>query len=176
MSDLFPIYCRSCHKQIDASARVCPFCGEAQGLSGATPSPPAYTPGPSQQASQSATATQTSAGALDFCPYCQTQVTSGDIYCRACGHALVPGVRMSDSDVAQAYAISAVIAALLCASPAAVVLGLIAMVKGSRGLGCAAIVLFLMVSAVLAWMSFGAVHSLLPHALPRSLPGLGLPE
>lgn len=179
MPDLFPIYCRACHKKIDSASRVCPYCGEPQGL--AAPSQPSMPqPAPPPAPAPTYTPQQPPAtggpGQEDFCPFCQTQVTSGDIFCRACGKGLVPGVRMSDSDAAQAYAISAVVAALLCGSPAAVVLGLIAMAKGARGLGCLAIILFLVVVGVAAVMSAGALHSLLPHALPKNLPGLDLPQ
>lgn len=181
-SDLFPIYCRQCHRQISASARVCPHCSAPQGLStqAATPGPPTaaaappadggYAPAP-QQNQPAAAAPQ----GASTCFACLTQITPGDIFCRACGRALVPGMRApgdASEAAAKAYGISAIVCALLGFGPGGIVLGVIALAKGARGLGCAGVVLGAVGTALALMVGAGLVQQLL-QGLPA---GLGIPK
>jgi hypothetical protein len=81
---------------------------------------------------------------------------------------------MNDPDVAKAYGISAITAALFCGGPAAVVLGMIAMGKGSRGLGCAAIILTVASFVIGGLLGASLIKELVGMVTPHApaLPGL----
>lgn len=173
--DPFPIYCRQCHRAIAASARVCPHCGATQGL--AAQAPPAAPPRQQQQTQYAAPAAAPPGAApaaqgVSTCYSCMTQVTPGDVFCRACGRPLVAGIGGGSVDAGQAsakaYGISALVCALLGFGPGAVILGLVAMVKGSRGLGCAAIIIG--IGGTVLFVILGA--GLIQEAL-RMFPGVG---
>lgn len=106
------------------------------------------------------------------CPFCATLVTAGDYYCRACGRGLVSGTRDrgSGDQVAKAYGISAFLCALLGFSPGGIILGIVAMVKGARGLGCGAIIL----SIIVTILSFLAIALLMHQFLANSHTNLPL--
>lgn len=180
-NDLFPVYCRHCHKEISSRDRVCPHCGQPQGLVAQPSQPPAHQPSvpapvPPQQPSGTVAqpAQPQQAGIFTNCPYCSAVITSGDYFCRACGRPLVPGVRSSGQDGAGlAYGLSALICALLGFAPGAVILGIIAMVKGARGLGCGAILLSLIVTGVVGMLALSSLRQFVP-ALPLPDPSGGL--
>ncbi len=169
--DPFPIYCRQCHRAIAASARVCPHCGAAQGLAAQAALPQQE----QQQYAAPAAAPPAAAPAaqgVSTCYSCMTQVTPGDIFCRACGTPLVSGIGGGSVDAVQAsakaYGISALVCALLGFAPGAVILGLVAMVKGSRGLGCAAIIIGIAGTVLFVILGAGLIQEAL-----RMFPGVG---
>ncbi len=190
-SDPYPIYCRSCHRPIDASTQVCPHCGEPQGLvappsqpaapssAPVAPAAPSARQAPEQrQAAWQPSAPNAAAPAVSLCSYCQTQVTQGDLFCRACGRPLASGLRRpsgGDDGAGKAYAISAWICAILAAGPIGVILGLIAMAKGSRGAGCGAVVFSIITTAILVIVGGIVMKQFVGQALqPNPMRGLGL--
>lgn len=179
--DPFPIYCRQCHRPIEQSVRVCPHCGTAQGLTPQASSPP---PAPQQPMYPDASASVQAPAAQgdSTCFHCLTRVTPGDIFCRACGRPLVPGYGGGSVDAAQAsaraYAVSAIVCAVLGFGPGAVILGIVAMVKGSRGLGCLAIFLGIGGTVLLLVLGAGLIQEglrMLPGAGTRGIPPELLP-
>ncbi len=132
-----------------SASRVCPHCGRQQGLQATSGAPPA----PSTGQTRSTSPAPPPQGA---CPHCRVSITPGDYFCRACGRALAAGVADPAAEAAgRAYGIAGLLSALLCFPPGAVILGIIAVAKGARGVGLASILagLAMMGAVALLWVS-----------------------